>query len=52
MDYKSLYEQQLKKNEELQKENEKQLAAVECLKFMDYIYMDGQWMPYDEDEDE
>lgn len=33
-----------------QDENEKQLAAVECLKFMDYIYKDGQWMPHDEEE--
>ena len=38
--------------EELQEENEEQLAAVECLKFMDYTYKDGQWMMDDEDEEE
>ena len=38
--------------EELKEENEEQLAAVECLKFMDYTYKDGRWMMDDEDEEE
>tara|TARA_R110002167_G_scaffold53103_3_gene152587 strand:+ start:727 stop:1395 length:669 start_codon:yes stop_codon:yes gene_type:complete len=36
----------------LKKENEEQLAAVECLKFMDYTYKDGRWMMDGEEEDE
>ena len=38
------------KKEEEEEENEEQLAAVECLQFMDYTYKDGRW--FDEDEEE
>ena len=40
-------------DEEEEEDIEEQLAAVECLQFMDYTYKDGRWFDADcESEDE
>ena len=36
----------------LKKEEEEQLAAVECLKFMDFTYKDGRWFDADCESEE
>tara|TARA_R110002096_G_scaffold396440_1_gene592336 strand:- start:129 stop:656 length:528 start_codon:yes stop_codon:yes gene_type:complete len=39
-------------NETLKEDIEEQLAAVECLQFMDYTYKDGRWFDEDDEEEE
>ena len=39
-------------NKRLKKEEEEQLAAVECLKFMDFTYKDGRWFDADCESEE